>query len=1582
MPIYDREDRAAAAKAEVAARERKRAQRRRRKPIVPPKPEPKPKPAAPRRPDIITTRERREIEREQRLNAERKKRREKAETWREKQKRTVIGKGKKSSSGFGFPSGLARTVAGDVKQIGYGVADAAADYGTAIAKDVARPTKRAPFSRTGRLIARDALGLVGAAETAIPEPSFLPDWMKKEIIEVDPEKVSIRRGSGKVDPTDTARAKKFLREDPLIAGLLAAPVVGHAVRRGSRGALEGSIRRANPDLSRREVRSVARKESKMPGRAAAHGIAGGIPERRIVGEFGEARGRPLSRHPIGRAGQRGYDRASEFIETRFGPGAKFSSSQRAARMKERELRRDRARTEAETVRLERSIRKGIRKLGRSRVDQEALIAVLEAPHGVTARKAVEMKLEDLRQPYNPTKRQMKLGETEVPQARKAQIRALEKALDGDHLETPEFAQAIAGAERLSRQADRSAKTTLGMSEHDLTKRRDVVARRYADRGLLPRQPATERARTPDEARARLEELDAKIARIVEPIVEQRYQEGLEGYQLMAAQRRQKPRSGKQLPKHIAPERRRHAGSAAGINEPAINIQRSAEKAEYVDDPNDMANRLSKPPASPREIAESEFWQTIHKSEHPVAKRLRDLVDEAENLRSNLGAVDAPGFMREFSPVVQRYVEQFGKIVDTDDARLMIPSYRSANAEQRAALSSRTQRAASAITDRVYDELLAQPPQAGRVRIMGGGAGAGKTAGSRVGKHGNFDVVVDTTLSNFGSATRKIDQALESGRTVEITYVYRDPIEAFGAMLERGSKPGGKHEGRVVPLEPFVKGHVESNKAVRKLAERYAGDDRVKLSIVLNRTGEAPRAITLPELPRAAYNEVRDEAQALLNREVAAGSVPEHIARGVHAGDSRRAGESREGGAAALGHDEAGDATLGGAASDEALLFGTEEVAGASIPARGRAFFPHRGEFETVGGGYGGAVGLPARGAVIGRPQRGRAFEKRRNTLRLYEEGRVQTDPRVLSNTVRQRARHERTLEARRYLYDQGVPIVAGDRIPDNVWLVRNPDVKPEKISDDVRAAAESPERFAEMWLYRGGDDTPPEWLSDLHNVRAVPAGVAKTLLSDVFASAPRGLAASIAGSLNSLARITTIYTPYAGARYIARNTPQNMILLALTQPKAFMRVRQSAVTLRRHDPDLYRAIEAEAGTVPAAAGLPELPGRAQNTPQRLEGALTTGSRRISGALGEVSDQPWRIASWLQYAREYGFKTSDEQRRLLNDPAPEIARVRADISQRVRDDMIDFDALPPAARESLSRYFFILPFVYGSGKWPLVYLREYPARAAIGALIAAQHAREETPGRKTSVLESGRTVVGGREVDLGWLNPVAPAAGTAEELSQVASTLPAMNPRATAEELSDMLSPQYRELIGRESRTPRERVGRALVPGFSTGEKIARGGGIGEQALRFFGSTVDYIESTPAVRAQREVDKEREEMASLIEKVAPDALVNGQLPKPLRQAFGRKQRIETIRDEAETKYGPGEDRERAKLYGELEQLVRWGAMSAKDAAKARRWGATADVDGLKDARSYLTDNEFDEAYLGIIRDSRKFAESRVSPDQDE
>lgn len=110
----------------------------------------------------------------------------------------------------------------------------------------------------------------------------------------------------------------------------------------------------------------------------------------------------------------------------------------------------------------------------------------------------------------------------------------------------------------------------------------------------------------------------------------------------------------------------------------------------------------------------------------------------------------------------------------DSAKDLFPDYLSNRL-----LSSAFQEPAKIIADLAYARLLAEPERR-FVEFIMGGTGAGKSTlvelRSRSADAGL--IIVDRNLASIDGAKRQIAQAFQAGKRVAITYVRRDPIQAF------------------------------------------------------------------------------------------------------------------------------------------------------------------------------------------------------------------------------------------------------------------------------------------------------------------------------------------------------------------------------------------------------------------------------------------------------------------------------------------------------------------------------------------------------------------------------------------------------------------------------------------------------------------------------------------------------------------------------------------------------------------------------------------------------------------------------------
>ena len=206
----------------------------------------------------------------------------------------------------------------------------------------------------------------------------------------------------------------------------------------------------------------------------------------------------------------------------------------------------------------------------------------------------------------------------------------------------------------------------------------------------------------------------------------------------------------------------------------------------------------------------------------------------------------------------------GKVNSVDSWRELSVDYRNDRTTSAAA-----HEVASAMSKKYFAQLLAEKvtPWEQYYLWTSGGTGAGKTSGLDLSTHaGDARMVFDGNLAKFGSAVRKIDQALEAGRLVVINHVMRDPIEALsnGAVI-RAMRQEAKHgSGRVVPLRAHVGTHVGAADVLKQLEEHYRGDPRVIFEVTDNRNGKGRAAVsTIDDVPVYDAEEVEARGREAL-----------------------------------------------------------------------------------------------------------------------------------------------------------------------------------------------------------------------------------------------------------------------------------------------------------------------------------------------------------------------------------------------------------------------------------------------------------------------------------------------------------------------------------------------------------------------------------------------------------------------------------------------------------------------------------------------------------------------------------------------
>ena len=212
------------------------------------------------------------------------------------------------------------------------------------------------------------------------------------------------------------------------------------------------------------------------------------------------------------------------------------------------------------------------------------------------------------------------------------------------------------------------------------------------------------------------------------------------------------------------------------------------------------------------------------------------------------------FQREQEYLTNRELSgDHGNIVSADNAKELSPDYAKDN-QSRAELAAAVHEPASIFIKKVYERLLERTPKSGLVVFTGGGTGAGKTTAIKnladlQTMADKADVVYDSNLSSYGSAKKKIDDALNSGRDVTIFFVHREIEDAF----KNGVIPRMERVGRSVPITEHIQRTSDAFKTTEKLDQTYKSNNKVNVRYIDNSNGIGrAKQVSLEVIREKAY----------------------------------------------------------------------------------------------------------------------------------------------------------------------------------------------------------------------------------------------------------------------------------------------------------------------------------------------------------------------------------------------------------------------------------------------------------------------------------------------------------------------------------------------------------------------------------------------------------------------------------------------------------------------------------------------------------------------------------------------------------
>lgn len=229
---------------------------------------------------------------------------------------------------------------------------------------------------------------------------------------------------------------------------------------------------------------------------------------------------------------------------------------------------------------------------------------------------------------------------------------------------------------------------------------------------------------------------------------------------------------------------------------------------------------------------------------------------------------------DFDKAVEEYSAlpetKSGKLLDTDQARELSAEYRADRS-----LAPKVHEAASAFTQRAFEQRMAEAPNGGLVLFMAGGGGAGKSSAENLlsADMDRANTILDGTLSTYDKAAKNVQLALDNNQSVRIVYVYREPVEAMrNGVLTRAMK-----RGRTVTIDAVVKGHAGSSEVVRKLQTTFGNNPNFKIKVIDNSRGPDGAVVSsLDAVPVVKREGLKEKLQNATDEELKAGRISDVV----------------------------------------------------------------------------------------------------------------------------------------------------------------------------------------------------------------------------------------------------------------------------------------------------------------------------------------------------------------------------------------------------------------------------------------------------------------------------------------------------------------------------------------------------------------------------------------------------------------------------------------------------------------------------------------------------------------------------------
>lgn len=397
---------------------------------------------------------------------------------------------------------------------------------------------------------------------------------------------------------------------------------------------------------------------------------------------------------------------------------------------------------------------------------------------------------------------------------------------------------------------------------------------------------------------------------------------------------------------------------------------------------------------------------------------------------------------------------------------------------------------------------------------------------------------------------------------------------------------------------------------------------------------------------------------------------------------------------------------------------------------------------------------------------------KQNKLLLYQMGDWVTDPRMIFMTWMKAQSISYLNEVKAWLGAVGAPVPVEGPLPG--WYLVNPKGRAlpsfwkssvdELLPENEAQLFDGLKGYVESFIGKPGEDAPlrgPDG-NYLPDVVQVDPMIVKAFFGRMpeytGRVSPIGNAADLT---NALVKTSLIYM---NPGYIPSNLLGNLVFLGLHQfgfgiPNLY---RSGKALLR--DKELANLILAEVGTGPTEAIVGErLPGQS-----RVTRGVRDVEARVAHAASMAADAWPRMASWYFEARKRGYKTREQQIALLKEGKQKRVGDRDAISSRATEAMVNFDRLAPWERRTISRVFFVWPWIRGSIGWVGWYARNYPERALLLMAGAKWYEQEhgDDLGKIPTWYQGVPWGVEGKTATVSNVSSISPFSTSAEALETV------------------------------------------------------------------------------------------------------------------------------------------------------------------------------------------------------------------------